>query len=217
MWKTRHLSSSGEYFFGLSSGLLGLWGQQGDERRASLPQVLNISGIVVGDAVFPAPKQNTNRLECEGSHGGVMGFATLSLQVVERFGPLAVRDRVPGELVEGLAKEYGGRPAPVCPRCLSALLGDRGNAAELLEVFAAGITRAVSPERDHEVRAHDRPGVGKTVEEAFFGMAGIERRDFFVMLVYVRLQSQELFAETADQKNGGVNMATSVTNVARQS
>ena len=46
----------------------------------------------------------------------VMGFSTLSLQVVEGFGPLAVWDRVSGELVEGLAKERGCRPSPVCPR-----------------------------------------------------------------------------------------------------
>jgi hypothetical protein len=74
--------------------------------RAPRLQGLKVEGLGVGNALFPAGKQDADPLEGDGSHGGMMPFTPGALGFITGFRPGAEADGSGPKLVEGLAQEF---------------------------------------------------------------------------------------------------------------
>jgi hypothetical protein len=88
------------------------------------------------------------------------------------FGPGTVQGRLAGVFEEGLVEEVRAGPAAMDPvLVLAALLGDRGDAAVLLEGGGGRVTLALGAEGDAEARGQVRTGAGEAGPDLRVGMA----------------------------------------------
>ena len=76
---------------------------------------VEVKGLIVAGASFPAAEDDADPFEGQGAHGAVMGFTLLALRLVEGFGPLGAMDRLAGELVKGLAEELWAKESAMYP------------------------------------------------------------------------------------------------------
>src|ERR1043166_6522930 len=87
--------------------------QFGPDRSATVDERAAIARLVIGGAVLPAPPDDAEPLEGQGSHRGVMPLPPPALQRVVAARPPRIPDGVVGELVDRLGHEGGRRPAPM--------------------------------------------------------------------------------------------------------
>ena len=78
--------------------------------------------FIVGDALFPAGKEDADPFKGQRSHRDMMSFASGELILIEALGPAAAADRASGKLVKRLAQELGASVAEVDGSLFAALL-----------------------------------------------------------------------------------------------
>src|SRR5688500_3597584 len=100
------------------------------DRGTGGDEALGVEGVVVRNAILPATNDDSDQAESKGAYSGVMAAAACSLLPVEGRRPLAMRDGVGGELVEGLADELRTPPSCLDRLARSAADRHRRNAAE---------------------------------------------------------------------------------------
>src|SRR5882757_6249915 len=100
--------------------------------RSSSCQRLHEGLVIVGRAVLPAGKQNSNPLIRQGSHCCLMRFTALAHALIIAFGPFAPDNRASREFVKSLPDEFRAGKTPMYPAALTAPLGDRCDARECL-------------------------------------------------------------------------------------
>ena len=83
---------------------------------------LQIALGVVGDALFPAGKEDADPFEGQRAQRDVMAFALSALGLIIGAGPAAVADGTACEFVKGLAEELGTSLAEVDAGVFAALL-----------------------------------------------------------------------------------------------
>ena len=104
-----------------------------------------------------------------------MFFAFGDLFLEEEFGPGTMEDGLVGVFEEALMKEVGPGPAAMDPVLVfAAALGDRGNAAILLDGGGALVAGAFAAEGAAEPRREGGPGAGEALPDGGIGMG--ERR-----------------------------------------
>ena len=107
---------------------------------------LEISIGIVGDAVFPASKQDTDPFEGQGAHGDVVIFASGDLGLVVELSPGAETDRVGSELVKRLPLELWAGPTEKDAAALAAGDAHRRNAVQSRNVAGVFVTVTVGAE-----------------------------------------------------------------------
>jgi len=119
-------------------------------------KALEVTGVVVGDAVFPATKSNANPLEGERSHSGVVARPAFALLFIISPSPATKADGVAGPFLECLTQELRTSPTIVNPGGLPAAYQDRGDATELLYFGRRLISVSLRTEGRQQARRHHR-------------------------------------------------------------
>ena len=128
-------------------------------------QLRQVEDFVVGCAILPASPHDSLPLEGQGTDGGVVSLAGLSLAVVEGSRPQAVADGFVGVLVEALPQELRTPPTPMDPAAIPTAFGDGGNATVLLDRRCAGVVGAIGAEGGEQARGYDGAGAGEALED----------------------------------------------------
>jgi len=98
--------------------------------------------IVIGLAILPAPKHDSDPFVSQCSHDGVMFFAQdVVLLSVIKFGPTTELARLIGKLVKCLQHEFGTCPTSMHPFHLATAFCHRRYTRELLNLH--GIFKAI--------------------------------------------------------------------------
>src|SRR5688500_4639218 len=132
-----HKTSTGFPQSNASGHLLFAWRQQldlGPQRWVSLLERLQVDLFVITCARFPAMKQDPNPFESQDTKGRMVAFADTPQPLIQGFSPATPMTGMSGKLVEGLAQKLRASPTPVHPALFAALLGDRRNAKQLLDL-----------------------------------------------------------------------------------
>lgn len=111
-----------------------------------------VARFLVGDAVDPAAKENSNPLECKGANGGVVGGSLCPVALIEGPSPEGLGNGAGGPFDEGLTKEFGAGPAPVDPVALATTLGNWRDPCELLKSRGGGESVALFAKGSEEPR-----------------------------------------------------------------
>ena len=156
----------------------------GGERRAAVSECGEIGGFVIWGAVGPAGERDALPFEGESTDGGGMGFTFGDLLVEEEFGPGAVEGGLAGVLIEALMDEVRPAVASMDPVLVfAALLGDRGDAAVLLDGLGARITGALASKGAGEPRGESRTGAGEALPDGGIAVKGEALPDLPVVLL----------------------------------
>ena len=111
--------------FTLRSRIFHRLGQQFGQRRPVFEQRFGVDLILIGLAVFPATKQDSDPLVCECTNCGVVTLAALPEKFVMRLGPLAPTTRMIGDFLKRLSHEFRTGISPMHEILLfPALLGN---------------------------------------------------------------------------------------------
>ncbi len=109
-----------------------------------------------------------------------MLFAFGDLFLEEKFGPGAMENRLVGVLEEALMEEVRPAPAAVDPvLAFAAALGDRGDAAVLLDGGSALVTGAFAAEGAAEPGGEGGPGAREALPDA---ASGWERKSCSILV-----------------------------------
>ena len=172
--------------------------------------MFEVTGFVVRDVVPPTFPEDADPFEGQSADDGLVAFAAFLLLSVVGGGPGGIVDGLVGPLDEGLAEETWSVPTPVDPFATAAFLGDRGDAAEHLEVVWQRETVALVAEGNEQTRGHDGTGAWKVAEQMSIGMIGkdllnMEVEEFDALAQFLELGGQEAAGQDADRDNGLVS------------
>ena len=129
-----------------------------------------VGSLIVGGSCLPAPEEDANPFERQGTHGRLVILASFDLGVVVRLGPCRPSEGVSGELNKALSRELGAMPSPVDPHLIAAAFHDRGDAVEGGYIERRLEPPAIRPEERHQTRGELPPRAGEAVEDAGVGM-----------------------------------------------
>ncbi len=142
-----------------------------------------ISVVVIRDAIAPANEHDPLPLEGESADGAGVTLAASDLVLKEEFGPLTVEGRLAGVLIEALMDEVGPAVASMHPVLVFAtLLGDRGDAAVLLDGSGVGVTGTLAPKGAGEPGSKGRTGAGEALPDGGIAVEGEALLDLPVVL-----------------------------------
>lgn len=155
-------------------------------------QTLDVARVVVGDAILPAAKSDSDPFESQCPDGGVMVFSAPSLETIVSSGPVAEADRVSGPLVKGLTEKARTRPADMDPFGLAAAHGNRSNSGESLEIPGGMVSISLRAERCQQTRSQRGAGAREGIEN---GKIGVRRRG----LCDLAIETSDSFPQSGDQ------------------
>ena len=124
---------------------------------------------VVRRAILPTPREDADPCECQGAHGGLVGFALVALLLGEDACPEGMPDRCSRPLHARVAEDRRTLEAPVHPGWLAAACGDRGDARLCLPCGGRGRAVALLAEGDEEAGGPDRPSAWEGLAEGKVG------------------------------------------------
>jgi hypothetical protein len=133
--------------------------------RTALPQGVEVGGLVVRGSGLPAPVQDPDPLERQGSDGSLVRTAPRTLLPIVGAGPERPVDRLCRPLHERLAQELRALPAPVHPALLAAALGHRGNAGVLLQFIRPVEAVALLAEGSEQARRQLKADARQALEQ----------------------------------------------------
>jgi hypothetical protein len=125
---------------------------------------------------LPAAVQDANPLEGQGAQSSLVSGALRTLLLIERPGPVGVRDGLGGPLHKRLAQARGAVLTPVHPALVATTLGDGGGAGELLDAGRAVIARALLAEGRQQSRGVHGAGARQDPEQWVVGQCGGQLR-----------------------------------------
>jgi hypothetical protein len=126
--------------------------------RTTLFQCREIDRFIIGRAMLPTPKDDTDPCERQCPDGGLMGGALVALLLVVGTCPEGMPNRCSGPLHERLSQACGALKTPMDPAVVSTAFRYRCHASVLLELIGRGVAVAWFPEGDEETRGQDRAG-----------------------------------------------------------
>lgn len=172
--------------------------------------MFEIAGFVIRDIIHPAFPEDADPFEGQSADDGLVPFAAFLLLSVISGSPGGIVDGLVGPFDEGLAEEGGSVPTPVDPFAGAAFLGDRGDAAEHLEVVWQRETIAVGAEGNEQAGGQSGAGAWKIAKQVGVGMIGKDLLDldfieFDALAQFLELGGQEAAGQDADRDNGLVS------------
>src|SRR5262247_4774991 len=138
---------------------------------------LERGGLLVWRALLPAPREEADPLEGQGSYGGLMGLALVALLLGVHLGPEGMADRFRRPCDERLPEEVWTLEAPVHPGLLAAPFGHRRNPGIFLEFGGGGIAFALFAEGDEQPGGEDGARSWESLEQGEIGMVLSALRD----------------------------------------
>src|SRR5215510_8125991 len=132
---------------------------------------LERGGLLVWRALLPAPREEADPLEGQGSYGGLMGLALVALLLGVHLGPEGMADRFRRPCDERLPEEVWTLEAPVPPGLLAAPCGHRRHPGLCLECGGRGLACALCAEGDEPPGGEDGARAWAGLEQGEIGRA----------------------------------------------
>src|SRR5437762_6984381 len=128
-----------------------------------------------------------------------MVFTSLSLLVVIRASPFRPNNRLLGKLVKCLSNKFRTSKSPVYPLALSAPLGHRCDARELLNLLGQFIASPIRTHRRQQSWRQRAAGARKAIEHVVVRMLFELLRNFLVELLNGSNRARQLTHDRRDQ------------------
>ena len=120
-------------------------------------------------------EQNANPLKSQYAHRRGMAFARSPQALMQGFGPTTRFAGMIGKFMEALTQKLRTGPAPMHPALFAALLGDRGNARQLLNLLGGLKAIPIRTEGRQQARGQDCARSRKTFKQGTIGMLSKNR------------------------------------------
>src|SRR3989442_7019123 len=122
-------------------------------------------------------KQNANPFKGQHAHRRMMTLATPPQLLIYGFGPPTPFAGMVGKLMKALTQELRTGPAPMHPTLLAALLSDRSNARQLLDLLGGLKPIQIRTKGRQQARSQGSARSRKTFKQEAIGMLSKKRRD----------------------------------------
>src|SRR2546427_3030433 len=153
------------------------------ERGVSLLQGPEVNRFVITAPSLPAMKQNSNPFKGQHAHRRMMTLAAPPQLVIQSFGPPTPFAGVISKFMKALTQKLRAGPAPMHPVLLTALLGDRSNARQLLDLLGGLKAIPIRAKGRQQARGQGSARSRKTFKQGTIGMLSKKDTDLAVKLL----------------------------------
>jgi hypothetical protein len=163
-------------------------------------ECLEIGRLIVRRALLPTSIQDTDPLERQGTHSGLMRVALVTLLLIIDLGPEGMPNRLCGPLHKRLPEELWTLEPPVHPGFLAAAFGHRRDPRLFLQCSGGGIAFPLFAEGDEQPGRKDGARPREGLKQGKIGMVlgalrngmikGLDRVQGHAQLAHQRLDEQ---------------------------
>jgi hypothetical protein len=180
-----------------------------EQGSSTVVERIEIDRHIIQGTILPTPREETDPLECQSAHGGLMRFPLVVLLLVIPPRPEGMPDRCGGPLDACLPEALGTLEAPVHPGLLAAAFGD-GRAPRLfLPCGGGGRAFPLCAEGDEPPGGADGSRPWERLEQGEIRMALRALRDGVITGCERRPGDPELVDESLDEQGMGGDNALS--------